>query len=382
MRMSIPKRGLLQLEPVKPTIVHIIQSLDNGGCENQLLQLLPHVSDFNHTIITLMRRGELAPRFVLAGVKVESVGMKHLADIPGYDRILSRIKKIKPDLVITYLFHADTVGRLFLATRIKAPLVPFLRTTYNHRRYWAPRLFERLTKMAVPCYFANSPSVVEFYVRQYGIPKNRFTIIPNGIDFGRFGNKSEVRGRVRKQMLVNESTQVVICVANLHPNKGQSLLVEAFEKSHELDGAELWLVGDGVMRESLEQARNKSRAKDRIRLLGARRDVPDLLMASDIFALPTFFEGMSNAVLEAMAAELPLVLSDIPENRAITDSAQFVAPLDVFEFVDVLAKLQKDPSRRRLLGRLARAECEKKFSITNSAKVFTSYCHRYIDNVT
>ena len=144
-------------------ILHIIQSLGNGGCENMLLRTLPFLSDeFEHHIITLRELGELAPQFTEKGIHVTTVHWNGFFDIAGYKRLFTEVRQFAPDVTITYLFHADMIGRLFLQRSISAPVIPFLRTTYNHPKYLIARLFEMATKHLVPRYLANSEAVKNF----------------------------------------------------------------------------------------------------------------------------------------------------------------------------------------------------------------------------
>lgn len=299
----------------KKKILHLIQSLGNGGCENMLLRTLPLLPDFDHTIITLKEPGELAAKFSSAGIAVKTVGCEQILSLAGIRRLRDAVRDTGPDIVITYLLHADFLGRLALFGTTSVPIIPFLRTTYNHPRYRLARLFEWLTKPLVQRYLANSEAVKDFYVRHIGVAAEKITVIPNGIDtdfFDRLAPDPELRASLD----VAPDDFVIICVANLHPNKGHRFLLEAFESLWpEFPHAKLLLVGDGEEREHIEAMIRSFRSKDAILLLGRRNDVPALLKISDLFVLPTLFEGQSNALLEAMAAGVPVITTDIPENR-------------------------------------------------------------------
>jgi glycosyltransferase involved in cell wall biosynthesis len=302
----------------KKKILHLIQSLDNGGCENMLLRTLPLLTDeFEHHIITLRALGELAPRFAEKGIPVTTVHWHSFSDISGYRRLLSETRQFAPDTIITYLFHADMVGRLFLQRNVSAIIIPFLRTTYNHPRYLVARILEWLTKPFVRHYLANSEAVKDFYVRHIGVKPEHITVIANGIDTAAFDHLTPDPG-LRTSLSIASEGFIITCVANLHPNKGHRFLLEAFESLWpDFLHAKLLLVGDGEERENIETMIRSFRSKNSIRLLGRRDDVPALLKISNLFVLPTLFEGQSNAILEALAAGVPVITTDIPENRAI-----------------------------------------------------------------
>lgn len=310
----------------KKKVIHIIQSLDSGGCEHMLLRTLPLLSDgFEHRILTLQEPGELAPRFTEKGIPVTTINLGGFFDFPGYRRLLSETRLLAPDCIITYLFHADMIGRLFLRPALgwrmphgnSAPIIPFLRTTYNHPKYLVARILEWLTRPFVRQYLANSEAVKDFYTEHLGVQPGKITVIPNGIDIDYFDSIIPDKA-LRESLGIKPDDFIVICVANLHPNKGHRYLLQAFEavyKKH--PETYLLIVGDGTEHARLKNQTQEYTSKNNIAFLGRRTDVPELLKISDCFILPTLFEGQSNAIMEAMASSLPVVTTDIPENRTL-----------------------------------------------------------------
>lgn len=316
--MNTQRRELLVLEHMsKKVMAHLIQSLDSGGCENMLLRTLPLVKKFDHVIITLNKRGDLADKFEEKGVRVVNINQKSLIDLFSYRRLNIKIKELKPNLIITYLFHADFIGRLYLQLISKINVVPFLRTTYNHKNYWQARLFEKVTKGLVYKYLANSEAVKNYYVNQIGVEENKITVIPNGIDTDYYNNILK-DPNLEKKLGIKQDETVLICVANLHINKGHKYLLEAFEEIYKTNKKiKLLLVGDGAEKETLQKQIKNYNSKNNILFLGIRKDIPVLLKTSDIFILPTLFEGMSNAIMEAMACGIPVATSNINENMEL-----------------------------------------------------------------
>lgn len=342
----------------KKKILHLIQSLGSGGCENMLLRTLPLLPDFEHTIITLKEPGELAPKFVSAGITVKTVGCEHILNFAGIRRLRDVVRDTKPDIVVTYLFHADMLGRLTLFSVTDAPIIPFLRTTYNHPRYWIARLFEWLTQPLVRHYLANSEAVKDFYVRHIGVVAEKISVIPNGIDTDFFDHLT-ADPKLRESLSINQSDFVIICVANLHLNKGHQFLLEAFESIYsDYPHIKLLVVGDGEERKNIETMIQSFHSKDAIQLLGRRNDVPALLKISNLFVLPTLFEGQSNAILEAMAAGVPVITTDIPENQALiinSVTGLLVRPEDDRMLKDAILAALTDSSTRLSLSAKARS---------------------------
>jgi glycosyltransferase involved in cell wall biosynthesis len=356
----------------KKKILHLIQSLDNGGCENMLLRTLPLLTDeFEHHIITLRALGELAPRFAEKGIPVTTVHWHSFSDISGYRRLLSETRQFAPDTIITYLFHADMVGRLFLQRNVSAIIIPFLRTTYNHPRYLIARILEWLTKPFVRHYLANSEAVKDFYVRYIGVAPAQITVIPNGIDTDFFDQLAPDL-KLRESLSIASEDFIITCVANLHPNKGHRFLLEAFECLWpDFPHAKLLLIGNGEERQSIERMIQSFRSRDAIRLLGRRDDVPALLKISDLFVLPTLFEGQSNAILEAMAAGVPVITTDIPENRVLIvpdEGGLLIAPENSILLAESIKKMLLDTNSRNLFEKNSKEMVKREFRLASIAK--------------
>jgi glycosyltransferase involved in cell wall biosynthesis len=352
----------------KKKIIHIIQSLGNGGCENMLLRTLPLLDDFDHTIITLKNPGDLAPKFISAGITVKTASCTGVFDIPGILRLRRLVQEENTDIIITYLFHADMLGRIFLRIR-KVPVIPFLRTTYNHPKYLIARILEWTTKPLVNRYLANSIAVKDFYIKHIGVRPEKITVIPNGINIESFDSITP-DPELRKSLGIAPSDFVIICVANLHINKGHRYLLEAFEVCN-LKNAKLLLVGEGNERKNLEQQIKNYQSKENILFLGKRNDVQQLLKISDLFILPTLFEGMSNALMEAMACGLPIITTDIPENSILIENEKtglLVAAKNSSTITQKIKQLQENPILSEQLSKEAKTTIQNSFSLEKIAK--------------
>lgn len=293
----------------KKVVVHLIVSLDNGGTENVLLRTLPLLNGSQNIVFVFNRNGSLTQEFINNGIIV--VFIKDLFDL------LVKLDEVNPSIVFTHLFYADIIGRLWLLFfKKKYRVIPYLQTSYNFSRYWPARLFERLTKFLVDRYLANSDAVKNYYCKKYGIDCNKITVVPNGIDIQKI-DKTKPNLQLAKELKITEEDTVFVCVANLLPNKGHKYLLLAFSKLKvEYGKVKLLIVGDGPEKENIENIIKELDLKD-VTMLGRRRDVLSILKISDIFVLPTFFEGLSNAIMEAMASRLPVITTNIPENREL-----------------------------------------------------------------
>ena len=324
-----------------------------------LLRTLPLLNDdeFEQIVITLFRPGQLA-------TELGGRGVRHI-NLGGLGRLIPLLRELQPALIISYLFHADMIGRLFVQPRVNMPVMPFLRTTYNFPRYLPARIMERLTKRFARHYLANSQSVKEYYLQQIGVQEQRITVIPNGIDVSVFDKADPAP--IIEELQLPKDRFVVTCVANLAKNKGHQYLLEAFERlSSSHKNCWLLLVGSGEEERQLKQQIVSYASKNNILFLGRRRDVPKILAVSDVFVLPTLFEGMSNAIQEAMAAHLPVITTNIPENRIIIEDGKnglLVPTKDSESLYNALSRVIVDRGFGLNLGSAARTIVVDSFAL-------------------
>jgi len=355
-----------------------------------LLRTLPLLqNEFEHRIIALKELGELAPQFTKKGIPVTVIHLG-LFNIRSYRKLLSEIKQFNPDVIITYLFHADMIGRLFLKSHTSSPkmkrnnpvpIIPFLRTTYNHPKYLIARTLEWLTKRLVRHYLANSEAVKKFYISNIGIQKEKITVLPNGIDFSTY--KNVVESNAIHALKFPKDRFIITCVANFAKNKGHSTLLEAFESFFAQVADEsrmpfLLLVGDGPERKNLKSQIKNYQSKNHIFFLGRRTDIPSILQGSDCFILPTLFEGMSNAIMEAMAIGLPIITTDIPENRELIKNSfsGILIPVKNAPLCrKALYKLYNDSQLRIKLGNNAKTTIKELYTLEIISSHWRSFLH-------
>jgi len=184
-------------------------------------------------------------------------------------------------------------------------------------------------------------------------------------------------------MLGLPSDEILVgCVGKLRPEKGHRYVIEAVASLvPKFPRLRLVLVGDGPERGNLEhQARNQGVASH-IFFFGNRQDIPELLEAFDLFVLGSFYEGMSNAILEAMAASLPVITTNIPENREIVQSGVngfLVPPRDSSAIAQALRKLILDPNRARAFGQASRNRIEQDFSSSVTLRKLHELYHQLL----
>jgi glycosyltransferase involved in cell wall biosynthesis len=200
-------------------------------------------------------------------------------------------------------------------------------------------------------------------------------VIPNGIDVD-FYNNLERDWNLRRGLGIEDNNFAIICVSNLHINKGHEYLLEAFENIYkENKNVKLLIVGDGNEKESLLKKSRNYQSKNDILFLGKRADIPRLLKISDIFVLPTLFEGMSNAIMEAMVSGLAVITTDIPENKCLIKNSEngILVPIKNASVIkDALIQLIKNKDLRTIIASSAKNYAKKSFSIDIIIKKWNS----------
>jgi glycosyltransferase involved in cell wall biosynthesis len=198
------------------------------------------------------------------------------------------------------------------------------------------------------------------------VSERRFDVIYNGVDTSRVGAAD--RGAARAALGAGPAEIVVGSVGRLVPVKNYELLVRAFGRvaGSRRTPLRLVLVGDGPERAALARAAVAAGVDRTTAFLGHREDVADLLVGFDVFVLPSISEGLSNTLLEAMAARVPVVASDVGGNREIVQegrSGVLFASRDEAGLAERLAQIVDDPGLRAELGRAGRERVERRFSM-------------------
>jgi len=360
--------------------IHFIQSLSNGGCENMLLRLLPAINNgqTQHIVITLREEGVLSREFISRGIIVENVGQKNFFDFFSYFRLVDLIKKNQPAAIITYLFRADLIGRFFLQFLYKQPVVSYLRTTYNSdkMKFLPARIFEIVSKKIAKKYLANSQAIKDYYVNKFHVQSEKITVIPNGIDVSLYKDIKR-NNELRRKLSINDNDFVIICVANFHIYKGHKYLLEAFEILYNSKkNIHLLLVGEGKEKDNLVEQIKDYESKKHIHFLSRRNDVPELLKISNLFILATLFEGMSNAIMEAMASGIAIIATDIPENRQLiknNETGLLVSSRNSQAISRAIEKIIENGNLKESLCKKAQEKISSDYDLKIVAEKFSKY---------
>lgn len=313
--------------------VHVITGLGVGGAEQQLRMVLRHLP-VTCDVITLTEPGAVAEGLRADGVRVTDLGMAGNRDVRALPRLARLIKDGGYDLVHTHLYRACLYGRV--AARLAG-----VRAVVATEHSLGERSIEgrALTAGVRGLYLATEKlgsatvavsGTVARRLRQWGVPAHRLHTVPNGIDAQRFRFRPEARAAVRARLGISDDAFVACGVGRLVPGKQFGALVRAVAG---LPGVHLLLAGDGPQRTALRERAAALGASDRVHLLGecgglpdgfgpAPLGLPDVLAAADVLASPSVEEAFGLAVVEALAAGLPVLyvtcpaVDDLPPGEA------------------------------------------------------------------
>jgi glycosyltransferase involved in cell wall biosynthesis len=354
-------------------VLHVISTLLPGGTEMALLRLLQHLDRRRYDLRVACLRGEpvLAPEFEAAGFPVATIGARGPVDPAALWRLTRLVRRDRIDLVHTQMDIADYYGacagrlggaRAVVATKQNAD-------DFRWRRTWKRYPFlvlERIAYEAADATIVVSEGLARFLGAAEHLPRRRMVIIGNGVDPG-FAARAPGREAARAAIGVERFAPVIGTVGRLAPQKGQVHLLRAFRgliAGH--PGAVLAIAGEGPERVALESEARALGIADRVLFLGQRRDVPAVLAAFDLFVLPSLWEGLPQALLEAMASGLPVVASAaVGVEDVVTDGVTglVVQPADPERLAAAMRRLIDAPAEAARLGAAARRVAIEQFSI-------------------
>jgi glycosyltransferase involved in cell wall biosynthesis len=363
-------------------ITHFVENLDRGGLERMVLELvkLQHRQGHRCQVVCLFETGSQAHELHELGIPVLACDKRQ-----GFDlRALARARHLVRNHA-TEVLHTHNAVAHYQA--IWATYGLGLRQVINTRhgmggnqraarREWLYRRALAGTDAVVAvCEAARNDAV-----RRGLVPMAKTRVVPNGIRVDGFQTVSAtMHRRLLDRLRLPAQTQLIGNVGRLNWAKDQACLIRAFRRVNEqLPDTVLLLVGEGELRKDLELRAAEEGVTDRVHFLGDRNDVHELLQGLDLFVLSSVSEGYSLALLEAGAAGLPIVATDVGGNGEIVhdgETGRLVPAGDPATLAETMLSLLRDPSHARALGKSARTWVEQHGSLDVMAG---SYARLYL----
>lgn len=357
-------------------VAHVIIGLNVGGAELMLKRLIESHNEqpgIEHSVISLTDRGVLGEQLVKQGVAVHCLGMSSI--IKGaatFFKLRKLLQTLRPDVVHTWMYHADLLGGLAAHSIGIRNLVWCIRSTDIRKggskvtlliRKLCAWLSGRLPRMIV-CAADASCKVHE----AVGYAPSKMHVIPNGFELDKLLASRDSGTCFRDELGINQDCKLVVSVGRYNPVKDHKTFIEVAGKvAAQRDDVKFMLVGRDLERSNpqLMALINATGQADAFYLLGERNDVPACLQASDVFCLHSVTEGFPNVLGEAMAVGLPCLTTDVGDAAYLLDSPEWVVPPASPEKLaeKLNALLSLSVAERKALGQAASSRIREHFTM-------------------
>ena len=366
-------------------IVFIITGLNTGGAEVMLLKVLERLDKrFSPHVISLSDVGEIGLRIQALDVPVESIGMRRGVLNPRlFFQLVGRLKSLKPDVVHTWMYHADLFGGV-AARLARVPAVGWgIRCSRldRHKIKLSTRavvaVCARLSGW-VPDWILSCSAEAERVHIDKGYVSDRWTVVPNGFDISLFRPDEPARRSVRAELGVEDDAPLVGLIGRFDPFKNHGGFFAAIKELHNaLPAVHFLLAGRGIDPENrdLVQMIEAAGVQGATHLLGPRKDIPRLMAALDVLASPSDSEAFPNVLGEAMASGIPCVVTDVGDcAHIIGDTGKIVSTGDMSALAAALEELLVMPAgERTTLGKRARARVTEHFEIGKIVRQYEQF---------
>lgn len=378
-------------------VLHIISNLEIGGAQEVVRTLVEYLAEAGcMPVVCTFNDGPLRQEIERLGIPVEIVPDRQYS-IVNFPQFVTELIRIRHTLSILVKKHNVDVVQAHLLRVLdflvltlkwggqKAPLIFWTVHNTNEElqreqlpRYkwllgpkrFAYRLLYRATARLVNGFIAVADGVKADLIKTLGPIGDKIIVIANGVDLKRY-QRSVDKTTIRRELGLTTQDRVIAVVGAFRPQKGHRFLIEAVAQLvTEFPNLHVLLIGDGDLKADLQAQTRASGLEQHVHFLGSRADVPDLLAASDYFALPSLWEGLSMALIEAMASGLSIVATAVSGTLQVitpNETGLLVTPGDVQQLRDGIRQLLSNPALARALGASAQRSVEN-FSAKKQAE--------------
>ncbi len=362
-------------------IVYLIDGLGMGGAERLMVPLLKNLNReiFNPRVCTLQIKdgNPIADELRAMHVPVDYLPIAYLRDWSALPRLRRYLKQMKADLIHTQLEFADILGNIS-SKLLRLPSVCTIHTMPSQEIGIKGKSHQRAERLALRFFCDRIVAVSEearlYHLNLSGDASEKALTIYNGIDLTQYQNIDTVkeRVRIRRELEIPENASLLTTVAVLRELKGIQYMIRAMPGILASYPDVYYLIaGDGAHRDALVQEVERVGVAHRVVFAGMRKDIPQVLSASDIFVLPTLTEALPTVLAEAMAARLPIIASSvggIPEMITNHENGRLVSAGNVQELTDASMELLSDAESRKRMGENGWSVVNRKFNITEQVK--------------
>lgn len=364
-------------------ILILSTSMGMGGADQQLLSVTQSLRarGWDVRIVSMTALGPMGLQARQLGIPIESLQMpRGIPDPRGVIRLVSLIRSWRPEILHSHLAHANLMARL---VRPLAPVPVLVSTIHSNFDGGTLRLLGyRLTDRLADRTTIVSATAAERYLATGAVPRHRLQVIPNGVDTQRFRPLPDARAELRRELDLGEAF-AWLAVGRFEPAKDYPNMLAAFARvvARQPD-AMLLLVGTGSLQSQTEELARSLGVSERVRFLGVRRDVPELMSAADGYVLSSEWEGMPLVLLEAGAAGVPIVATAVGGTREVVLDGEtgFLVPhRDPVALSEAMLRLSALPGvERRQLGDRGRGHIEAHFALPRIVDLWEGMYHELL----
>lgn len=366
-------------------ICHLITDLDIGGAEMSLFRLLSAIDRDRYacSVISLLEPGPVGRRIQELGIQVESLGLRRGAvSLPGVSRLVVDLRRNRPDVLMTWLYHADLLGLIAGKLTGVRSIVWNLRASDMDMSNYRP--LSALT-LRICAALSHLPTAVlvnsergRAYHSQIGYHPREWVLIRNGVDPAQFKPDRAARDDVRRELGLSPEDLLIGLVARFDPMKDHSNFMAAARLVAQREKAvHFALVGKGIGCDNRSLAADLDRPPlaGRLHLLGERFDMPRLTAAFDVACSSSLSEAFPNTVVEAMACGVFCVVTDAGDSAAIVGETGVVVPPGNPDALSqgLLRAVAMGPAKRQTEGQAARERVIRNFGLERFAREYQDF---------
>ncbi len=358
----------------KYKILHIVSSLESGGTEKWLVKLIKHWDNtrFEASVISF-KDGVLRSELLNLGIEpiiVEKPKGHHLRFIR---KLYTEFKRLKPDII--HCRNSEPVI-IYGGIACKIAHLPLVVSIHGHNHF----IKRKPVEFRIICWILNrsskiiavSKSIKESLINQGKIHPDKIDVIHNGIDIKQI--KYTQKDNKKREFNLNGSEIILGCVGNLRSVKGHRYLIQSMPMIlKSAPDVRLMMVGDGPLRNELETLAGELKVKDKITFLGYRSDIYEIMPIFDIFILPSLSEGLCNAVIEAMAAKLPVIATNTGGNPELVEDGKtgiLIPPRSPENIANAVLELVNDANKRNDMGESGFNKVKNEFQLNRTIKKY------------
>ena len=367
------------------SVAYVIDNFAKGGAQTALIHLVRYLSKKNYkqriyVLNNIVHPDNSKSLLKCANTEIRIIGKVQLFVGIGLIRILYDFISWKPTIVLTMLFYSDILGRIIAKIANIPIIVSSIRARNIDKAKWQFFL-DKITAWCANRIVFNSRQVIPFAIKYEGVQKKQVVYIPNGVNI-KLDKSKYNRFKKRQELGISNNTLVIGSIGRLKSQKGFYYLLESINLlSKEFSNLLLIIIGSGPLLEDLQTVVTEIKLSDKVSFLGERTDIAELLFCMDIYVQASLFEGMSNAVMEAMAMGIPVIATSVDGTIELIEEDKtgwLVEPKNVNMLVEKIRYVLNNAEIAKKVATVASEQIAKDFSIERMGESYDKLFHELI----